>query len=135
MVRAGNEGPGRRRTLRERRRRRLMAAVLLLAALGGCASTRLQRRTYLEAHPDLDPQIRSLIEAGRVREGMTLEQVEAALGPPDSRRAFDETGGRVELWTYPGVLMGRSITRTAGDLDYRVRLFFRDGSLERIEDL
>lgn len=115
----------------------LLAGAGVLAGAGAlaCAGPRAARQAYLEAHPDLDAQTRDLIAAGRVREGMSADQVQAALGPPDSRRAFEEGGGRLEVWTYPGVLVQRRITRTVTDLDYRVRLVFRDGTLERIEDL
>lgn len=111
------------------------AALLACPGFSGCAGPRSARQAYLEAHPELDPRVRDLIAQGRVEEGMSREQVQAALGPPDSRRAFEEPGGTVEVWTYPGALVVRRITRTATDLDYRVRLIFRGGTLERIEDL
>jgi hypothetical protein len=111
------------------------AAALLAAAAPGCAASPGFRQIYLEAHPEIDPAVRAAIEQGRVEKGMTPEQVEAALGPPDSRRSFDEEAGRVEIWTYPGALASRGITRSATDTDYRVRLVFRNGALEDVEDL
>lgn len=110
-------------------------AALLAAATFGCATAPRARQAYLEAHPDVDPAVRAAIEQGRVEKGMSAEQVEAALGPPDSRRAFDENSGRVEIWTYPGALASRRITRSATETDYRVRLVFRNGALEKVEDL
>ncbi len=113
-----------------------LALCLILWVAGGiaCTSTATKRQVYLETHTDLDPQVRELIRQGTVREGMTPEQVEAALGPPDSRRRFEAEQPPVEVWTYPGVLVRNQITRTLTDLDYQVRLIFRGEVLERIED-
>ncbi len=112
-----------------------LSALLLGAALMACGSPQGARRDYLRAHPDLDAETRERIAQGRVQEGMSLEQVRAALGPPDSRRAFEQGGEALEVWTYPGALVLRRITRTLTDLDYRVRLIFRAGVLERIEEM
>jgi hypothetical protein len=114
---------------------RLLFAVLLAAGAVACVGAAGARRAYLEAHPEIDPQIRGRIERGEVAPGMTAEQVTAALGEPDSRRSFEEGSGRLEIWTYPGALVTRRITRTVNDLDYRVRLVLRNGVLERIEDM
>lgn len=113
-----------------------LALCLVLWAAGGiaCTSPAAKRQAYLETHTDLDPQVRELIRQGRVREGMTPNQVEAALGPPDSRRRFEAEEPPVEVWTYPGVLVRNQITRTLTDQDYQVRLIFRGGVLETIED-
>jgi hypothetical protein len=123
---------------RARRRPACLAAAfgaLLAIAAPGCAAASRARQAYLEAHPDIDLAVRAAIEQGRVEKGMTPEQVEAALGPPDTRRTFGEEAGRVEIWTYPGALASRRITRSATETDYRVRLVFRDGALEKVEDL
>jgi hypothetical protein len=115
----------------------LAAAALLALLVGpapGCATAPRQRQAYLDAHPELDAALRAAISEGRVEKGMTPEQVTAALGPPDTRRQFDEGAGRVEIWTYPGALVSRRITRSATETDYRVRLVFRDGALDKVED-
>jgi hypothetical protein len=66
---------------------------------------------------------------------MTTEQVAASLGPPDSQRRFDSEEPVLEVWTYPGVLVRSQITRTLTEQGYQVRLIFRGGRLEAIEDL
>jgi outer membrane protein assembly factor BamE (lipoprotein component of BamABCDE complex) len=74
-----------------------VAAVCLL----GCASNR-PRLVYVEAHPELDPEIKRRIIAGEAVEGMTAEQVVASLGGP---KGIERTADGFEYWDYPSMVL------------------------------
>lgn len=78
---------------------------LVLSILGGCANfycgvsnsltpelhrrditpreAKNRREEYIGNHPELTPAVRDAIRGGIVLKGMTPDQVEASLGPPD----------------------------------------------------
>ena len=77
-----------------------LICVLCVAACG-CSFDQTRRDKYLEAHPDLNPIFREAIRAGKVRVGMSVSDVVAALGQPTKRvRAEDEKDGLLAKWIY-----------------------------------
>lgn len=79
---------------------KVLIAVLALF-LAGCASNK-RGESYVKAHPELDAEMKRRILAGEAFEGMTGEQVIAALGGPiDVRRIADGT----EYWEYRSVYL------------------------------
>lgn len=58
-----------------------------------------RRRSYLESNPDLPNVIKSAIQSGSFRIGMTKEQVLASLGKPDRTQKRDDMNSR-EQWIY-----------------------------------
>lgn len=58
-----------------------------------------RRKSYLEANPDLPNVIKSAIQSGSFRIGMTKEQVLASLGKPDRTETRRNTNSR-EKWIY-----------------------------------
>jgi hypothetical protein len=81
---------------------RLIVITLLscLAGWGTRVSRRKQARRdeYITSHPELPPEIKSAIKSGRLRIGMTKEQVLASWGPPgNTSTANDQIR---ETWIY-----------------------------------
>lgn len=76
-----------------------------------------QRRTkYVKTHPDLAPAINKAIRAGKVRLGMTHDEVRASWGPPkNATNTFSKSGGG-HVWHF-----------------YKRVLFFEDGRLVKWE--
>ena len=80
-----------------------MKSIWLLAlstvfCLPGCSTS---GATYAKAHPELSPIHRQILMTGRIpggvaAEGMTMEQVRAAVGNPRQREQL--SGG--EVWSY-----------------------------------
>lgn len=69
-----------------------------------------QRRSYLAANPDCDPEIVACINRGQTRLGMSWEQVCASIGNPVARKELSDSRSK---WTYSDGTM----------------LFFRNGQL------
>jgi outer membrane protein assembly factor BamE (lipoprotein component of BamABCDE complex) len=75
-----------------------LSAVVAAFGLAGCATP---GATYVKAHPELSPVHRQIILTGRIpggatAAGMTMEQVQAAVGSPRQREPLN--GG--EVWLY-----------------------------------
>lgn len=87
-------------------------AALMASALFGCASPEPPKNNfrfaYLEAHPELDQDIKFQILQGYIRKGMTKEQVRAAWGEPHHVNRY--AAGRREQWVYGYREFGKSFT-------------------------
>jgi hypothetical protein len=81
---------------------RVWTAVLLSLLIAGCASGNKRGEAYVKARPDIDPETKRRILSGEVVEGMSGEEVIAALGGPGSvRRIADGT----EFWDYRAAVL------------------------------
>lgn len=56
--------------------------ALFVVVLAACASQQSKREAYLKNHPNTDPVIAQAIKAGKIRKGMTKEEVRASWGDP-----------------------------------------------------
>jgi hypothetical protein len=81
---------------------RLIVITLLscLAGWGTTVSRRKQARRddYIASHGELPPEIKSAIKRGRLRIGMTKEQVLASWGPPGNTSTANDKIR--ETWIY-----------------------------------
>jgi len=59
-----------------------------------------RRRHYLEAHPDLSPEVSNAIARGDVLTGMTESDVRASIGEPDQIGSTTTEHGTHEQWLY-----------------------------------
>jgi hypothetical protein len=76
-----------------------------------------RRLHYLEANPDLAPQVKRAIAHGEVLAGMTESDVRASVGEPDQIGTTDTDHGSRERWYYRSGSLGE------------VNLNFDDGTL------
>lgn len=83
------------------KRSRLLPMCLLCAAALGCSFDQRRRDKYLDAHPDLSPEFREAIKAGKARVGMSVPDVMASFGSPTKRvMVEDEKEGHLSKWIY-----------------------------------
>ncbi len=79
---------------------RSISLTLIGLLIIGCAAfdpKLAYRNAYFKAYPQTDPAMRADIEQGRIKTGMTREQVLAAWGDPSNRVQYDDG---TEMWTY-----------------------------------
>ena len=82
------------------------AGIFALAVLvAGCAGMKSDRhvageraRAYLSTHPELASNTAAAIGSNSIHNGMTMEQVIAAWGPPAEVQKF--RGGKVQHWFF-----------------------------------
>ncbi|HVM63140.1 MAG TPA: hypothetical protein VMV72_19935 [Verrucomicrobiae bacterium] len=60
----------------------------------------VRRLLYLEANPDLSPEVRNAIARGQVLQGMTESDVRASIGEPDEIASTPTKTGSREQWDY-----------------------------------
>jgi uncharacterized protein YodC (DUF2158 family) len=81
-----------------------MAILLLSALLSACAtpaSLTQNREAYVQAHPELSPQVKEAILRGEAAVGMTPEQVTVSCGGPNLVTSEkDKRGKYCSLWGY-----------------------------------
>jgi len=81
---------------------RVVAAALLIAGCGGLMTdrdiARERAQAYLAAHPNLAPNTAEAIRANLILDGMMMEQVTAAWGPPAVVQGFSD--GAVQYWFF-----------------------------------
>lgn len=75
----------------------LMLVGLLVVGCATLDPKLAYRTTYFKAHPEIDHATRMDIEQGRIKTGMTREQVLAAWGDLLDRVQYDDGA---EVWTY-----------------------------------
>lgn len=63
--------------------------------------SQVRREVYVAEHPGLDEQTQNAIVAGKVRMGMTQNQVYASWGGPHSINESVNARGTREQWVYP----------------------------------
>ena len=73
-----------------------------------------RKEAYLQAHPNLDDQMRKAIKKSSVFVGMSMDQVKASLGKPEEIRPPMGTFMNSERWSY---------------YSKRMVVFFKDGQL------
>lgn len=88
-------------------------------------------KSYVEAHPNLSPEVRRSLEDFTIMKGMDQDQIIVLLGPPREKKAIGE--GR-ETWVYSHWLNGKYVPD-----DFSVwfadwaRLTFKKGILFKIQ--
>lgn len=85
--------------------KRMGIAILLLSALlSACATPATlaqSREAYVQAHPELSPQVKEAILRGEAVAGMTPEQVTVSCGSPNLVTQEKDKGGKYcSLWGY-----------------------------------
>ena len=127
--------------MRRNRRFALAGAVLALSVAAGCNGTpNVDRRTaYASRHPELSPEKREAIAEGKVRTGMTMEEVRAMVGDPIHVRRSERKGPRgtvhAEVWIYPGPVVLPSVMKSVANSEFLVRLRFENGVLKEIREI
>jgi hypothetical protein len=130
-------------------RRYVPGAILALGAtllVAGCAGlktdyqiARERAEAYVASRPDLEPDVAEAIRNNRVLEGMTMEQVVAAWGPPAYVRRFRD--GQLQQWffgcgwphicTVPG--SRREAWAAMAEDYYLSRVIFEDGRVTHFQ--
>ncbi len=112
---------------------RLFAVVWLIS---GCAGLKTDRdiareraQTYLAAHPKLASNTAEAIRANLILDGMTMEQVVAAWGPPAVVQRFRE--GTLQYWFFgcdwPHFCDGPDLDYPGPDEIFQSRALFENG--------
>ena len=75
----------------------LASSALLLAS---CSTTETRISEHPEIFQSLSPRDQALVQAGKIREGMTRDAVWVAWGTPDQKATGFAHGRAVETWIY-----------------------------------
>src|SRR6187455_1078008 len=92
--------------------RRLVLQALMLGAIGfglsltGCTTVETRIAERPEAFRRLSPTDQTLVQQGRVRDGMSRDAVYIAWGPPSQRVPGRNRGRFVETWIYDATAAG-----------------------------
>lgn len=101
----------------------VILAILFAMLICGCETMKNQRRQdYVTTHPELTQQTKQDILEGRIRIGMTREQVKATWGYPDDINRTVGSWGEHEQWIY------------GYDIRFRRYLYFENGKLTSWSD-
>lgn len=112
---------------------RLFVVVWLIS---GCAGLKTDRdiareraRAYLVAHPKLASNTAQAIRSNLILDGMTMEQVVAAWGPPAEVQRFRE--GAVQYWFFgcdwPHFCNAPDLSSSGPDNIFQSRALFENG--------
>lgn len=80
-------------------------AVLLALILSGCATNNTiaeRRKANAEVYASFSPEIKSLVDAGQIKAGMTTNAVYIAWGPPAEVLQSGNKSGVLITWVYRG---------------------------------
>lgn len=76
----------------------VLAAALALST--GCSSVESRIQSHQTDFNTWPPPVQQMVSAGQIGVGLTREQVEVALGRPDSTFLRTATNGTFEVWSY-----------------------------------
>lgn len=79
--------------------------LLSLVLLGGCATTSTipsRERERAEAYASFSPEIKSMVDQGRIKAGMTMDAVYIAWGAPEEVLQSGNAQGEFTTWVYRG---------------------------------
>lgn len=76
------------------------AAALAAGGLTGCSTTSTRIRKNPEAFAQLTPEQQTLVSAGHVGLGFSMDAVRLALGDPDRVTATTSNDGQTIVWHY-----------------------------------
>ena len=74
--------------------------VFILLILVSCNYNEKRREEYVKRHPFLDAETKAYILAGRLKIGMSKEQVKAVLGYPHEETKMYLPGMVIDHWIY-----------------------------------
>lgn len=82
-------------------------AVLAAAVLGGCATSTVESRKKerYASYAALTPELRTSVDTGQLKIGMTTDAVYIAWGKPSQILVGQSTAGTTETWIYAGSYM------------------------------
>jgi outer membrane protein assembly factor BamE (lipoprotein component of BamABCDE complex) len=78
----------------------LFAAALGAVALVGCSTPESRIGANPEAFAKLNPQQQSMVKAGQVGIGFSMDAVKLALGDPDRVTMRTDASGQTQIWHY-----------------------------------
>ena len=85
----------------------LMLGVFAFAfSFTGCTTVETRIAERQAAYQSMSPTDQALVRQGRIREGMSLDAVYIAWGPPSSRAPGRNRGHMVETWIYDATAAG-----------------------------
>jgi hypothetical protein len=84
----------------------IACAVSLTFLFAGCTTVETRIAERPEAFRSMSPADQALVQAGRVREGMSQDAVYIAWGPPSQRIPGRNRGQLVETWVYDATAAG-----------------------------
>ncbi len=78
--------------------------LLALALLTGCATSSIEsrRRERASGYASLTPEMKTLVDQGQIRRGMTQDAVYIAWGKPSQMLQQEDQRGLVVFWLYHG---------------------------------
>lgn len=83
-------------------KRLMFMAICSVILFEGCATASQRRLAFFNSHPNLNQQVRQAILEGRILKGMTMEEVRASWGSPQTFSKSEGYGNVSESWYYPG---------------------------------
>ena len=78
----------------------LLAGLILCGCATSTVETRKQER--YSAYAALSPEVRSVVEQGKIKVGMTMDAVYIAWGKPSQILAGESSRGNTTTWLYHG---------------------------------
>ncbi len=112
---------------------RLLALAFLVVGCAGLKSdydiAKERAQIYVAVHPDLPSNTAEAIRTNTIQNGMTMEQVIAAWGPPAVVEKFRE--GTLQYWFFgcdrPHFCKSQNRVRSGPEEIYHSRALFQDG--------
>lgn len=86
----------------------ILTILLIASSLISCAPSGQYREDYTKAHPELDTDTKVDIIMGRIRRGMTQEQVKVVMGEPCGYCYGTRKSSWGDVWEYNPFGTGRN---------------------------
>ena len=103
--------------------------LLTSLVLAGCATSTVETRRSERAasYASLPPDVKALVDQGRIKVGMPMDAVYIAWGPPAQVLQSESEGGAATIWLYEGGWMeeNRYWSRRRLEHDYQPRTYVR----------
>jgi len=84
----------------------IACAFPLIFLVAGCTTVETRISERPEAFRSMSPRDQTLVQQGRIREGMSQDAVYIAWGPPSQRAPGRNRGSIVETWIYDATAVG-----------------------------
>jgi hypothetical protein len=112
---------------------RSLLLILLLVSLAGCATSSVEsrRKERSSAYTSLSPEMKTLVDQGRIQVGMPMDAVYIAWGKPAQILQNESPEGASTVWLYEGAWLDsgptwihRPIGRHGGMQPYVVQDYY-----------